>query len=92
MIFRGILRSDRPLSDPGGARTNDPMPINRHGEAFALTHKKRNRKCDSFSSDPGGFGTEGYIMLIITFLLQSSKVHSHITHTSKSAIFIVLAT
>ena len=25
MIFRGIHRSDRPFSDPGGARTHDPM-------------------------------------------------------------------
>ena len=25
MIFRGIHRSDRPLSDPGEARTLDPM-------------------------------------------------------------------
>ncbi len=25
MIFRNFLRSDRPLSDPGGARTHDPM-------------------------------------------------------------------
>ena len=25
MIFRGIHRSDRPFSDPGEARTHDPM-------------------------------------------------------------------
>ena len=25
MIFRNFLRSDRPLSDPGEARTHDPM-------------------------------------------------------------------
>ena len=25
MIFRGIHWSDRPFSDPGGARTHDPM-------------------------------------------------------------------
>ena len=25
MIFRGIHRSDRPFSDPGGARTLDPL-------------------------------------------------------------------
>ena len=25
MIFRGIRRSDRPLSDPGEARTLDPL-------------------------------------------------------------------